>query len=173
MQLGCIFIHPRVYEISRVHGFCTSCFSFEVWLHHSTMNVNFVILPTSTIYTCIVDLEISMLENGRMVNFHAEKFSFIGSTPHHVNINSARVFVRLIFIAAINYDNIFAMNTSRFMVAENFHRRKFHQTQLHILPLHSRNISQNLFLSWGKGHHILYVMFNTGQNICGQKFHQQ
>ena len=31
MQLGCI-----VYEISRVHGFCTSCFSFEVWLHHST-----------------------------------------------------------------------------------------------------------------------------------------
>ena len=36
MQLGCIFIHPRVYEISRVHGFCTSCFSFEVWLHHGT-----------------------------------------------------------------------------------------------------------------------------------------
>ena len=36
MQLGCIFIYPRVYEISRVHGFCTSCFSFEVWLHHST-----------------------------------------------------------------------------------------------------------------------------------------
>ena len=72
-----------------------------------------------------------MLENGCMVNFHAEKFSFIGSTPHHVNINSARVFVRLIFIAAINYDNIFATNTSRFMVAENFHRRKFHHTQLH------------------------------------------
>ena len=38
MQLGCIFIHPRVYEISRVPGFCTSCFSFEVWLHHSTNN---------------------------------------------------------------------------------------------------------------------------------------
>ena len=36
MQLGCIFIHPRGYEISRVHGFCTGCFSFEVWLHHST-----------------------------------------------------------------------------------------------------------------------------------------
>ena len=37
MQLGCIFIHPKVYEISRVHGLCTSsCFSFEVWLHHST-----------------------------------------------------------------------------------------------------------------------------------------
>ena len=36
MQLGCIFIHPRVYETSRVHGFCTSSFSFEVWLHHST-----------------------------------------------------------------------------------------------------------------------------------------
>ena len=29
-----IFIHPRVHDISRVHGFCTSCFSFEVWLHH-------------------------------------------------------------------------------------------------------------------------------------------
>ena len=29
-------IHPRVYELSRVHGFCTSSFSFEVWLHHST-----------------------------------------------------------------------------------------------------------------------------------------
>ena len=24
MQLECISIHPRVYEISRVHGFCTS-----------------------------------------------------------------------------------------------------------------------------------------------------
>ena len=36
MQLGCIVIHPRVYELSRVHGFCTSSFSFEVWLHHST-----------------------------------------------------------------------------------------------------------------------------------------
>ena len=34
MQLECIFIHPRVYEIFRVHGFCNSCFSFEVWLHH-------------------------------------------------------------------------------------------------------------------------------------------
>ena len=34
MQLGCIFI--RVYETSRVHVVCTSCFSFEVWLHHST-----------------------------------------------------------------------------------------------------------------------------------------
>ena len=39
MQLRCIFIHPRVYEISRVHGFCTSCFSFEVWLHHSIQAV--------------------------------------------------------------------------------------------------------------------------------------
>ena len=29
-----IFIHPRVHDISRVHGFCTSCFSFQVWLHH-------------------------------------------------------------------------------------------------------------------------------------------
>ena len=26
MQLGCIFMHPRVYEISRVHKICTSCF---------------------------------------------------------------------------------------------------------------------------------------------------
>ena len=29
-------VYSRVYEISRVHGFCTSCFFFEVWLHHST-----------------------------------------------------------------------------------------------------------------------------------------
>ena len=29
MQLGCIFILPRVYEISRVHGFCTSCFPLK------------------------------------------------------------------------------------------------------------------------------------------------
>ena len=35
-----IFIHPTVYEI---HGFCTSCFSFEVWLHHST-NVHVLFL---------------------------------------------------------------------------------------------------------------------------------
>ena len=34
--LGCIFIHSRVYENSGVHGFCTSCFPFEVWLHQST-----------------------------------------------------------------------------------------------------------------------------------------
>ena len=40
MQLGCIFIHPRMYEISRVHGFCTSCFFFEVWLHHSTNKIS-------------------------------------------------------------------------------------------------------------------------------------
>ena len=41
MQLGYIysFIHPRVYETSRVHGFCSSCFSFEVWLHHSTNTI--------------------------------------------------------------------------------------------------------------------------------------
>ena len=45
MQLGCIFIHPRVYEISRIHGFCysTSCFSFEVWLH--PMIVQFSLYP--------------------------------------------------------------------------------------------------------------------------------
>ena len=36
MQLGCIVIHPRVNELSRIHGFCTSSFSFEVWLHHGT-----------------------------------------------------------------------------------------------------------------------------------------
>ena len=65
MQLGCSFIHPRVYEISRVHGFCTSCFSFEVWLHHSTMNVNFVILPTSTIYMYC-----------RSGNFHVRKWLY-------------------------------------------------------------------------------------------------
>ena len=30
MQLGCIVIHPRGYELSRVHRVCTSNFSFEV-----------------------------------------------------------------------------------------------------------------------------------------------
>ena len=45
MQLGCIFIHSRVYEISRVHGFCTSCFSFEVWLHRFIVqNTMYIIL---------------------------------------------------------------------------------------------------------------------------------
>ena len=33
-------IYPRVYGTSKrlfsVYGYCTSCFSFEVWLHHST-----------------------------------------------------------------------------------------------------------------------------------------
>ena len=56
MQLGCIFIHTRVYEISRVHGFCTSCFSFEVWLHHSTRyNV-----PT---YTCTLPGKINTFQD--------------------------------------------------------------------------------------------------------------
>ena len=37
-----LYYAARVYEISRVHGFCTSCFSFEVWLHH---RINKVTLP--------------------------------------------------------------------------------------------------------------------------------
>jgi hypothetical protein len=42
VQLTCTMIpqtrqlSPRVYETSRVHGVCTSSFSFEVWLHRST-----------------------------------------------------------------------------------------------------------------------------------------
>jgi hypothetical protein len=31
-----LYYAARVYETSRVHGVCTSSFSFEVWLHHST-----------------------------------------------------------------------------------------------------------------------------------------
>ena len=35
MQLGCTDLHPRVYELYRVHGVCTRSFSFEVCLHHT------------------------------------------------------------------------------------------------------------------------------------------
>ena len=37
MQLEYIFIHPRVYEFSRVREVCTSCFSSEVLLHHNNI----------------------------------------------------------------------------------------------------------------------------------------
>ena len=42
---------------------------------------------------------------------------FVGTTPYHVNINSVHVFfVRLIFVAAINYENICTTKISRFTV---------------------------------------------------------
>ena len=37
-------------------------------------------------------------------------------TPYHVNINCVHFFVRLIFVAAIDYKNIFTTKTSRFTV---------------------------------------------------------
>ena len=52
MQLGCIVIHPRMYELSRVHGFCTSSFSFEVWLHHSTNVHIHVYITALTTMSC-------------------------------------------------------------------------------------------------------------------------
>ena len=66
----------------------------------------------STLYT--VDLEIFVLGNFRMINFLCRKF-FVGTTSYHVNINSAHVFfIRLIFLAAIDYKNIFTTKISRF-----------------------------------------------------------
>ena len=35
MQLGCIYIHPKVCENSRVHGLVLAVYPFEVWLHHA------------------------------------------------------------------------------------------------------------------------------------------
>ena len=37
-----------MYELSRVHGFCTSSFSLEVWLHHNVYM--YLIIPTSLIH---------------------------------------------------------------------------------------------------------------------------
>ena len=48
-----------------------------------------------------------MLGNFCMINFRVEHF-FVGMTPYHVNVNSAYTFfIRLIFVAAIDYENIF------------------------------------------------------------------
>ena len=49
-----------------------------------------------------------------MINFQK---LFVGMTHYHVNINSAHVFfVRIIFLAAIDYENIFTTKISRFTV---------------------------------------------------------
>ena len=46
-------IHPRVYKTSkgllRVHGYCTTNFSFEIWLHHSTS------IHVQLVIGCLVD----------------------------------------------------------------------------------------------------------------------
>ena len=43
--------------------------------------------------------------------------NFVGMTPYHININSVHAFfIRLIFVAAIDYENIFTSKISRFMV---------------------------------------------------------
>ena len=57
-----------------------------------------------------------MLGNFRMINFCVE--IFVGTTPYHVNVNSAHAFfVRLIFVPAINYENnIFITKISSFTV---------------------------------------------------------
>ncbi len=62
----------------------------------------------------------------RSGNFHVRKLSydklsyrkiFVGMAPYHVNVNSVRAsFVRLIFVAAINYENVFTTKISRFTV---------------------------------------------------------
>ena len=68
----------------------------------------------SPLYT--VDLEIFVLGNFRMINFCVENF-FVGMIPYDVNINSAHTFfIRLIFVAAIDYGNIFTTKISRFTV---------------------------------------------------------
>ena len=43
----------------------------------------------------------------------------------------------------------------------------FHQAQL---PFYCRNIRWNKFCQCGRGHHILYIIVNTGQKICVIKF---
>ena len=51
-----------------------------------------------------------------MINFSCGKI-FVGTTPYRVNVNSAHVFfVRLIFVAVIDYENIFMAKISRFIV---------------------------------------------------------
>ena len=56
-----------------------------------------------------VDLETFMLGNFPMIN--------IRTTPYHINVNSAYAFfVKLFFVAAIDYKNILTMKISRFTV---------------------------------------------------------
>ena len=57
LGLGCIVIHvhPRVYELSRVHGFYISSFSFEVWLHRSYKYYMYSLFAYTHIHTCVGD----------------------------------------------------------------------------------------------------------------------
>ena len=64
-----------------------------------------------------------------------DKFScwkfFVGTTPYHVNVNSVHeFFVRLISIAAIDYENIFTTIISRFLVC--VHVRVLNARCLHV-----------------------------------------
>ena len=40
-------------------------------------------------------------------------------TPYHINISSG---INFLFVAAIDYENIFTMKVSRFMVLEKYYR---------------------------------------------------
>ena len=43
---------------------------------------------------------------------------FVGTIPYHINVNSAHAFfVGLIFVAAIDYENIFTTKISRFTIS--------------------------------------------------------
>ena len=59
--------------------------------------------------------------NFRVKKLSYDKFSckknFVGTTPYRISVNSALIFVRLIFVA--DYENIFTSKISRFMVYHN------------------------------------------------------
>ena len=74
--------------------------------------------PHNNIIVCATanTMEIFVLGNFHVTNFVLK--IFVGMTPYHVNVNSARAFfVRLISVAAINYENIFTTKISRFRVS--------------------------------------------------------
>ena len=49
--------------------------------------------------------------------YSCKKF-FVGTTPYRISVSSAcmLIFIRLIFVAAIDYENIFTTKISRFTV---------------------------------------------------------
>ena len=93
------------------HAVTAPAISNSAHLSTSELQAWFPLLAPSGL---IIMMEIFMLGNFRMINFYVENF-FIQTIPRHVNSAHA-VFVRLIFVVAIDYENIFTTKISRFIV---------------------------------------------------------
>ena len=73
-----LFYAAGVYELSRVHGFCTSSFSFEVWLHYSTSADIAFLLEHMTICTSFVSTDKGGMRRVKMFQlFFAQNATFL------------------------------------------------------------------------------------------------